>query len=116
MVIVPLQQAPVQTLNISLDGQACVLNIYAAGPPLQNETTPPIYVDLYIGTTQIMGGMFGLIGVRLVRDSYLGLLGDFVFNDTQPDPNLGPENPEWEGLGVRWQLLYLYPGELDGDC
>jgi hypothetical protein len=111
MLIVPLQAEPQQTLNINLNGQACILNIYTAG----DDPIPPMYLDLYVNNTLLEGGMFALIGVRLVRDNYLGFLGDLVWNDTQPDPNLGPEDPQWEGVGSRWQLLYLYPGELEGN-
>jgi len=109
MLIVPLQAKPSQSLNISLNGQACTLNVYAAG------FDQSVYVDLYVSGSLIEGGMYGLIGVRMVRDSYLGFLGDIVFNDTQPDPVLGPQNPRFQGLASRWQLLYLFPGELTGD-
>lgn len=111
MLIVPLQASAVQTLNISLNNQACSLNIYAAG----EDCDPPVYVDLYVANALLEGGMFGNIGVRLVRDSYLGFLGDLVFDDTQPDPILGPQQVRWGGLGQRWQLLYLFPGELTGN-
>jgi hypothetical protein len=46
---------------------------------------------------------------RIVRDSYLGFSGDFIFLDMQ-----GTENPAYTGLGgatARFQLLYLAPGE-----
>lgn len=115
MVIIPLQAAPTQTLNISLNGQACTLNLYAAGEDLNSDNNIPVFVDLYVGGVLIEGGMFSNIGVRMVRDSYLGFLGDLVMSDTQPDPNLGPEQAQWQGLGARWSLLYLYPSELTGD-
>jgi hypothetical protein len=115
MLILPLQAAPQQTLNISLNGQACTLNIYSAGEVAPDGSGPPMFLDLYVANVLIEGGIFALIGVRLIRDSYLGFLGDLVWNDTQPDPSLGPQNPLPGGVGARWQLLYLYPGELTGD-
>jgi hypothetical protein len=114
MLIIPLQAQPTQTLNISLNGQATTLNVYAAGDD-PDSGNPRIYVDLYVANTLVLGGVFANIGARMVRDAYLGFVGDIVLNDTQPDPDLGPQQALWKGLGARWLLLYLYPAELTGD-
>jgi hypothetical protein len=108
MLIVPTQAVPAQSLNITLNGQSVTLDLYAAGADER------IFVNTYVNGALILGGTFGNIGVRLIRDLYLGFEGDFVFNDTMPAPVLGPEQVQWEGLGQRWQMLYLFPAELTG--
>lgn len=43
--------------------------------------------------------------VYLVREAYLGFAGDFAFVDTA-----GSDDPQYSGLGTRWQLLYMEAG------
>jgi hypothetical protein len=47
-----------------------------------------------------------LNGVKLVCRDYLGFQGNIVFIDTQ-----GTKNPEYSGLGTRYELIYMAPGE-----
>jgi hypothetical protein len=113
VLILPLQPVPSQTLNAFLNGQALSLNVYTLDT---EDGGPPIFVDVYSAGQLIIGGVRGLVGVRIVRDSYLwgsaGTAGDFIFDDTTPDPDLGPQDPQYAGLGARWQMLFLFPGEL----
>jgi hypothetical protein len=44
---------------------------------------------------------------RVVRDAYLGFVGDFLWFDTQ-----GSSDPVYTGIGTRYQLLYLSPADL----
>lgn len=116
MLMVPLQQVPNQSLNIVLNGQACALNVYALNADdilfYSEDALINMYVDLYVDSALIEGGMIGLPAVRMVRDSYLGFSGDLIWTDTQPDAVLGSMAPQYQGIGARWQLLYLFPTEL----
>ena len=46
---------------------------------------------------------------RIVRDTYLGFLGDLAFFDLQ-----GEDDPYYTGLGDRWVLGYLTTADLAG--
>lgn len=99
MQIVPTQAVASQTLQVQLGGQACVLNIY--------EKRYGLFMDVYLGSTLVIGGVICWNLNRIVRDSYLGFIGDFVIGDTQ-----GTSDPDYTGLGSRYQLAYLTPSDL----
>lgn len=99
MQTVPLQAVPNQTVAAALDGQQCQINVYQAQYGL--------FMDLYVGTNLIIGGVLCEDDNRIVRSAYLGFNGDFVFDDTQ-----GSSDPYYTGLGSRFQLVYLSPSDL----
>ena len=99
MMQVPVQAVPNQTLQVQLAGQACTLNIY--------ETTFGLFMDVLVNSTQIVGGVLCENLNRIVRSLYLGFEGDFGWYDTQ-----GTTDPIYSGLGSRYQLIYLEPGDL----
>ncbi len=87
MQIVPLIATPSQTLSITLDGQNCKLNIY--------QKAFGLFMDVYVSNVLIIGGVICENLNRIVRSTYLGFIGDFVFLDNQgmSDPVYsGPEN------------------------
>ena len=43
----------------------------------------------------------------LVREAYLGFIGDFAIVDLQ-----GQDDPDYTGLGNRFVLVYLEPSEV----
>ena len=43
----------------------------------------------------------------LINRQYMGIIGDFMFVDTQ-----GENDPQYSGLGSRYQLLYLEQSDL----
>jgi len=98
MQIVPLQSVPSQTFAITLGGQPCKIDVITRGDGL--------YLNLYVNDVLILGGVAARDRVRLVRDAYLGFVGDLYFFDTQ-----GVSDPQYDGLGARWQLRYLEAGE-----
>lgn len=102
MLIVPTQAVANQTLNVTLGGQACTLNVYQKGQFWYDA----LYVDLYVNSALIIGGAIGLNGVKIVRTLYLGFIGDLAFSDTQ-----GTADPNYTGLGSRWFLYYLTAAE-----
>lgn len=127
VVIIPIQPVGSQTLQVTLGNQYCTLNIYEKdvvqtdnvlvnqnGQPLvntagqqlvqgiaQNATPAALYLDLYVSGLLIVGGIFCQNGVKIVRTSYLGFVGDLVFYDTA-----GSNAPLSSGLGTRWILTY----------
>lgn len=98
--IVPLIAVPDQTLLTQLGDQAVKLRV--------RQLRYGLYVDVYVnsGDTLIIGGVKGLDRNLIVRSTYLGFIGDFSFFDTQ-----GTDDPYYDELGTRWQLVYLLPSE-----
>jgi hypothetical protein len=100
MQTVPLQPTPNQTLQCVLGGQSCALRVY------QRRTGLYVDVSLVTGSAPVVAGVIGRDRNRIVRDAYLGFLGDLAFMDAQ-----GTDDPSYDGLGGRFVLLYLAPGE-----
>jgi hypothetical protein len=120
MQIIPLQAVPSQTVNVSLAGQSCTIDVYQKGilPPFTpaDATSPNVallpavvYLDLYVANVLIVGGVRCMNGVAIVRYDYLGFTGDLAFYDTQ-----GATDPVYTGLGGRYVLAYLSPGDIPG--
>jgi hypothetical protein len=99
--VVPLLAVADQTLLTQLSEQSVKLRV--------RQLRYGLFVDVYVdsGSTLVIGGVIGRDRNRIVRSSYLNFVGDFSFFDTQ-----GTDDPEYSGLGVRWQLVYLLPSEL----
>lgn len=100
MQIIPLQVTPNQSLDIVLNGQACTINVYQKGTA--------VYVDLFINDAAIVTGILALNQVLIVREAYLGFLGDIAFIDmlaTNADP-------QYTGFGNQFLLVYFLPTEL----
>lgn len=102
MLLVPTQALPNQTLQVQLGGQPCTIDImqYACG----------LFVNLYIAGELIIGGVIALNLTRIVRNSYLGFIGDIGFVDTE-----GETDPVYTGLGTRYQLIYLEEADVASD-
>jgi hypothetical protein len=98
--IVPLHPVPSQTVSVSLNNQACQVNVYALGSaPYEH-----LFCDLYVSDALIIGGVICQNLNLIVRDAYLGFIGDLMFQDTQ-----GADDPVYSGLGARWILNYVFP-------
>lgn len=99
MLLVPLSAVPSQTLFITLGGQSCAISLRSNGGDL--------YLNLLVSNAPIMVGKVCRNRQRLlVGLDYRGFVGDFVFVDSQ-----GDEQPDYTGLGDRWNLYYLGTGE-----
>jgi hypothetical protein len=92
--IVPLLAVPSQALTVELGNQNCNLNIY--------QRTTGLYVDLGINGQVIISGVIALDRNRIVRDAYLGFIGDLAFWDSQ-----GTDDPDWTLLNKRYFLGYF---------
>jgi len=103
MLVVPVQAIPWQVFNVSLDGQPCLISI--------RSRTTGLFLDLTMNNVQIVAGRLCLNSVRIVRDQYLGFVGDLAFYDTQAVPGIETD-PEYAGLGTRWVLMYLEAADV----
>lgn len=115
--VVPLLPIPSQLLNITLNNQPCTIKVYfkqiQVPMPTEINIDPPLFgaiqpcfLDLYVNDALVIGGVLCLDRNLIVRDAYLGFLGDLAFVDTSTnDPN-GGEDPQIVGLGSRFQLTY----------
>ena len=99
MILVPVAAAPNQSLQVQLGGQSCTLNIY--------QNAFGLFMDVLVGTQQIIAGVICENWNRIVRDLYLGFIGDFAWIDVQ-----GTSDPVYTGLGSRYQLIYLEQSDL----
>lgn len=98
-IIVPLQAVPSQVLGIQLASQNFQVSVY--------QKSTGLFFDLALDTADVVVGVLAHDRVRLVRSAYLGVVGDFTFYDTQ-----GSSDPDYTGLGDRFQLLYVEASEL----
>ena len=99
MLEVPIQATPSQVVNIAIGGQACALNVYAK--------SAGVFMDVYVSGSLIVGGVICQNFNRIVRDAYLGFVGDFSWWDTQ-----GSSDPTYDGFGTRYVLTYLEASDL----
>ncbi len=99
MLIVPLASTPSQTLDVTLAGQACTIDVY--------QKFFGVFCDVLVDQKPIIRGTLCLNQNFLVRSLYLGFVGDFAFFDTQ-----GSSDPSFQGLGTRFLLAYIEQSEL----
>ena len=99
MQTVTAQAVPSQQLQCTLAGQSVSLNIY--------QQAYGMFMDVSVGGELIIAGVICENLTRIVRDAYLGFVGDFIWFDTQ-----GTEDPLYYGIGARWQLIYVSAADL----
>lgn len=104
MQVIPIRPLKNQSLQVQLAEQAIALNIY--------QLAYGLFVDVYKDNALIIGGVIAQSLNRIVRDAYLGLVGDFTFIDTQAAPGQPGDDPIYTGLGDRFQLVYLEAADL----
>lgn len=95
---IALQPVPSQQLQIVLGGQNCQIAIYLRGKHL--------YVDLTVDGEDVSVCVIARDVIPLVPTTYLGFIGQLLFTDTQ-----GTSDPTYDGLGSRYQLVYLTAAE-----
>jgi hypothetical protein len=96
MQTVTLKPVPSQTVNVLLNNQATTVNVYQKGDWL--------FCDLLVNNAVIIGGVICQNANLIVRDAYLGFVGDIAFFDLQ-----GETDPVYTGLGSRYILGYIPP-------
>jgi len=101
MQTIPITDTYSQQLSITLAGQACTINLY--------QKSTGFYCDLYVDNTLIIGGVICQNLNKIVRNTYLGFVGDLCFQDTE-----GASDPSSPGLGTRFIFCYLEVSDLGG--
>jgi hypothetical protein len=97
LVTVPLRAEPSQALGIVLGGQNVSLRFYTR----DYLGAPRLFCDLAVDGTMVWLGHICNNLQDLTFYSYLPFSGVLRFVDLQ-----GDAEPQWEGLGTRWVLLY----------
>lgn len=101
MEIIPLRAIPNQTVIVRLLEQVTQLNVY--------QKPQGLFIDVLVNNEPIVMGVICQDRNAVVRDAYLGFVGDLAFID-----NEGSKDPEYSGLGAvgsRFSLAYLPPEE-----
>lgn len=96
MQIVPIQPVPNQAVMVRLEEQNCQINLY--------QMPSGLFLDLLVSNSPILVGVICENLNAIVRDEYLGFIGDIAFIDQE-----GNVDPEYTGLGSRFVLAYLPP-------
>ena len=99
MQTVPLNATPSQQITVTLNNQPCQIVV--------RQTTRGLFMDLSVNNVLLLGGLICQNLNLLVRSVYIGFIGDMCFVDTQ-----GANDPDYTGLGSRYQLVYLLPSEI----
>lgn len=100
MLLIPLTVTPNQTFNIILGGQNCLINVA--------QKSTGVFVTVSINTVPIIQGAIAIDRVQLVREPYLGFIGDLAFFD-----QLSPYTPpDYTGFNGRYQFVYLEASDL----
>lgn len=103
MQIIPIISAASQTFSVVLAEQSCKVDLY--------QKYSGFYCNLYLDNELVIGGVICENINRIVRDPYLGFVGDLIFIDTQ-----GSDDPDYstDGLGTRFLFAYLTETDLGG--
>lgn len=99
MLVIPLQALPNQVVTVSLANQTCQISVY--------QLSPGLFCNVYVNNVLVVAGVICQNINRIVREAYLGFIGDLIFMDLQ-----GDTDPYYTGLGSRFQLLYLEAQDL----
>jgi hypothetical protein len=101
MQIIPIHDVPSQNFTINLAGQQTRIKLYTR--------VTGLYCDVFVNNTLIIGGVLCLNLVKIVQNTYLGFVGDLIWQDV-----LGDEAPSSPGLGTRYVFYYLSTDDLNG--
>lgn len=100
MQTIPLSAVPSQSLSVLLGGQKVEMTL--------RQRSTGLYADISLNGKQILAGILCQDRTRIVRRAYLGMKGDLVFIDQQGKTD---SNPTYDGLGSRYVLYWIEPGE-----
>lgn len=92
------QPVPNQQLQAVVGGQMCQISIY--------QKPQGLFVDVNSNGSDISTAVLACDAVPLVPIGYTGFQGNLLFTDTQ-----GTSDPDYTGLGTRFQLVYLTAAE-----
>jgi hypothetical protein len=101
-----------QATQINLYAKSMQVPVYvpsggiATEPPIFQSITP-IFCDIYNNDVLVIGGVLCRNNNLIIRDAYRGFIGDFTITDT-----LAQDDPVWNFMGSRFQLLWWAPSLL----
>ena len=101
MLQIPIQAVPSQQLQVVLAGQNVQIAIY-------EKQAQGLFVDINVNGVDIITAVIAEDANPLNSRTYEPFAGNLVFLDTQ-----GNNDPDWIGLGSRYQLVYLTAAEYD---
>lgn len=96
---IPLTAVPAQSFAVVLNGQNCGINVY--------QKSTGMLLDLLVNGVPVITCVLCRDRVKLIRQAYLGFVGDLSFVDTEE-----ADDPQYQGLGNRWLLMYLEETDL----
>ena len=99
MQTVQAQAIPNQQLQCQLGTQAVTLVI--------TQTTFGLFMTVMVAGVTIISNVLCENLNRVVRDAYLGFVGDFVWYSTQDE-----SDPVFTGIGSQYLLIYLSEDDL----
>lgn len=100
MQTIPVQPVPNQGFQCTLGGQQVWLSIY--------QTDFGLFLDVFSNGSPVIYGAICEDLNPVVRDAYLGFIGDLTFFDTTG----AGADPIYTGLGSRFVLIYLEAADL----
>lgn len=107
MLIVPTLAVPSQVIQAPLGGQNVTINI------IQKTTgVVAVFMDVLVDNVPIISGVLCECLNLIVRSSYLGFIGDFVWIDNQAADPTASADPFYTGFGTQFSLAYLSPADL----
>lgn len=96
---IPILPKPSQTTSVILANQNCQISLY--------QKSTGIFFDLIVNNKPVVTTRLVRNAVPLVRQKYLGFIGDLFIMDMQ-----GNQDPEYKELGTRYMLYYLEATDL----
>jgi hypothetical protein len=100
--LIPVQAIPNQGLQVTLANQQVALAIC--------QTDYGMFMDVISNGSAVVTGVLCENQNRIVRDAYLGFVGDFEWTDTSGQG----VDPIYTGLGAQFLLIYLETSDLQG--
>ena len=94
MQAIPLQPVASQSVKVVLGGQNCQILVY--------QKPQGVFVDVAVNGADVAVATIARDAVPLVCREYAGFAGNLLFIDSQ-----GSSDPSYDGLGARFDLVYL---------
>lgn len=96
----PVKPEPNQRFSVVLDDQNCTIELY--------QRFDHLYANVFVDDNPVILGAVCLDRAVITMIDQNKFRGDLYFMD-----NLGTNDPQWEGLGERYSLLYAPPWRSD---
>jgi len=102
MFFLPVKNEPNQRFSVVLDDQNCTIELF--------QRYDHLYLNLFVDDTAVVSGVVCHDRLDLVAVDTLAFRGMLYFADVQ-----GNSDPQYEGLGTRYCLVFVPEGEIIKD-